>query len=43
MIAATDMEARVEEAISRATKVEKKELQADQKALETEIDDAAKA
>jgi uncharacterized membrane protein len=43
VIAATDMEARVEEAISRATKVEKKQLQADEKALEAEIDDAAKA
>jgi uncharacterized membrane protein len=43
VIAATDVEAQVEQAISRAAKVEKKQLRADEKALEAEIDDAAKA
>ena len=43
MVAATDLEAHVEKAISRAAKLEKKQLQADQEALAAEIDDAAKA
>ena len=43
VIAATDVEGHVEQAISRAAKVEKKQLRADEKALEAEIDDAAKA
>jgi len=42
VIAATDVEARVDKVISRAEKIEKKQLQADQKALEAEIDEAAK-
>ena len=42
-IAASDVEARVEDAISRAAKLEKKDLQADQQALEAEIDDAARS
>jgi len=43
VIAATDLEAHVERAITRAAKIEKKQLQADDKALEAEIDEAAKA
>lgn len=43
VIAATDAEAHVERAITRAAKLEKKQLRADEKALEAEIDDAAKA
>jgi uncharacterized membrane protein len=43
VIAATDLEDHVERAITRATKVEKKQLQADQKALEAEVDEAAKS
>ncbi len=43
VVAATDLEAHVEEAITRAAKLEKKQLQADQEALAAEIDDAAKA
>ncbi len=43
VVAATDVEAHVEEAISRAAKLEKKQLQADEKALAAEMDDAAKA
>jgi uncharacterized membrane protein len=43
VIAATDVEAHVERAITRAAKLEKKQLRADEKALEAEIDDAAKA
>ena len=42
VIAATDLEAHFEGAITRATKIEKKQLQADEEALEAEIDDAAK-
>ena len=43
VVAATDLEEHVERAITRATKVDKKELQADQKALEAEVDEAAKS
>ena len=43
VIAASDVEARVEDAISRAAKLEKKDLQTDQQALEAEIDDAARS
>jgi uncharacterized membrane protein len=43
VIAASDVEAHVEDAISRAAKLEKKQLEADQQALEAEIDDAAKS
>ena len=43
VIAATDLEAHVEQAITRAAKIEKKQLRADEKALEAEIDEAAKA
>jgi uncharacterized membrane protein len=41
VIAATDVEARVENAISRAARVEKKQLQADEAALQAEMDEAA--
>jgi uncharacterized membrane protein len=40
VIAASDLEARVDEAIKHAAKRTKKELRADEKALEKEIDDA---
>ena len=43
VIAATDMEAHVARAITRANKIEKKQLQADEEALEAEIDEAAKS
>ena len=43
VVAATDLEAHVEEAITRAAKLEKKQLQADEEVLAAEIDDAAKA
>jgi uncharacterized membrane protein len=43
VIAATDLEERVQEAIKRANKITKKEVQADEKVLEKEIDDASKA
>jgi hypothetical protein len=43
VVAATDLEAHIEDAIARANKVEKKQLQADQQALETEIDAAAQS
>ena len=43
VVAATDLESRVEALLKRADKVAKKELKADEKALEKEIDDAAKA
>jgi uncharacterized membrane protein len=42
VVAATDVEARVEEAIKHAKKTTKKQLRADEKALEKEIDDAAR-
>ncbi len=42
VIAATDLESRVEAAIKGAAKVTKKQLRADEKALEKEIDSAAK-
>ena len=42
VIAATDLEAHVERAITRAAKIEKKPLQANEEALEAEIDEAAK-
>jgi uncharacterized membrane protein len=41
VIAATDIESRVEAAIKRSAKLTKKELRADEKALEKEIDAAA--
>jgi uncharacterized membrane protein len=40
VVAATDVEARVEEAMRGAAKVTKKQLRADEKALEKEIDNA---
>ncbi|HEU5265692.1 MAG TPA: DUF1269 domain-containing protein, partial [Jatrophihabitans sp.] len=40
VIAATDLEARVEEAIKRSAKLTKKQLRADEKSLEKEIDEA---
>ncbi len=43
MIAATDMEARVDAALTRAQKRMTKQLKADQKALDKEIEEAAKA
>ena len=43
VVAATDMEAHVEQAISRAAKIEKKQLRADEKALEGEIEEATRA
>jgi uncharacterized membrane protein len=43
VIAATDVEARVERAITKAAKLEKKQLRADEKALEAEIDAATQA
>jgi uncharacterized membrane protein len=43
VIAATDLADHVQRAITRATKVEKKQLQADQEALEAEVDEAAKS
>ena len=43
VIAATDMEAHVARAITRANKIEKKQLQADEEALEAEIDEAAQS
>ena len=42
VIAATDMEAAVDRAIERAGRIAKKQLRADEKALEAEIDDAVK-
>ena len=41
VIAATDLEAHIERAITRAAKIEKKQLQADEDALKAEIDAAA--
>lgn len=41
VVAATDLEAHVEQLLKRADKITKKQLKADQKALEKEIDDAA--
>ncbi|WP_167001808.1 DUF1269 domain-containing protein [Mumia sp. ZJ430] len=43
VVAATDMESRVEGTLRRAAKVTKKELRADEKALEAEIDEASKS
>jgi len=43
VVAATDLEAHIEDAIARANKVEKKQLQADQQALGSEIDEAAQS
>jgi uncharacterized membrane protein len=43
VIAATDLEQKVEEAIKRASKVTKKQVKADEEALEKEIDEASKA
>ena len=43
VIAATDVEARVEQAITRAKKRMKKQLRADEKALEKEIDEAGES
>ena len=43
VVAATDVERRVEEAIKRADKLTKKQLRADEKALEKEIDEAGKS
>jgi uncharacterized membrane protein len=43
VIAATDLEARVDAAIKLAAKRTKKELRADEKALEKEIDEAVKS
>lgn len=43
VVAATDLESRVEALLKRADKVAKKELKADQEALETEIDEAGKS
>jgi len=40
VIASTDMEARIEEELKRASKVQKKRLRADQKAFEAAIDEA---
>ena len=42
LVAATDMEARVEEALTRAEKRITKQLKADEKALHKEMEDAAK-
>lgn len=41
VVAATDMEARVEEALRRAEKLTKKELRADEKAIEADVDAAS--
>ena len=43
VVAATDMEAHVERAVKKADKTTKKELRADEKAIEAEIDEASKA
>ena len=43
VVAATDLEARVDESLKRAAKVTKKPLRADEKALENEVDAAAKS
>ena len=43
VIAATDLEAHVESAITRAAKIEKKQLSADEDALGAEMDEAAKS
>jgi hypothetical protein len=43
VVAATDLESRVEQALQRAAKVTKKEVKADEKALEKEIDAAARS
>jgi uncharacterized membrane protein len=43
VVAATDLESRVEQALQRAAKVTKKEVKADEKALEREIDAAARS
>lgn len=43
VVAATDMEAHVEQAIKRSKKITKKQLRADEKALEKEIDEAARS
>ncbi len=42
-MAAKNLEAHVDRAITRANKIEKKQLQADEEALEPEIDEAARA
>ena len=42
VVAATDMEAKVDEAIERAAKTVKKQMRADEKELEKEIDEATK-
>jgi uncharacterized membrane protein len=42
VVAATDMEAKVNEAIERAAKMVKKQMRADEKELEKEIDEATK-
>jgi uncharacterized membrane protein len=43
VVAASDMEAKVQESIKRAAKLTKKRLRADEKSLEKEIDEAAKS
>lgn len=43
VVAASDLDARVEALLAHAAKVTKKELRADEKALEKEIDEAAKS
>ncbi|MBW9206871.1 DUF1269 domain-containing protein [Mumia sp. zg.B53] len=43
VVAATDMEAHVERVVKKAAKTMKKELRADEKAIEAEIDEASKA
>jgi uncharacterized membrane protein len=43
VVAATDLEARVDEALKGAAKVAKKQLRADEKDLEKEIDEAVKS
>jgi hypothetical protein len=43
VIAATDMEAHIDAELKHAAKVTKKQLRADEKQLEKEIDDAATA
>ncbi|MDV7087024.1 hypothetical protein [Rhodococcus opacus] len=43
VVAATDLEARVEKALERASKVTKKQLEADTEQVSKEIDEASKS
>jgi hypothetical protein len=43
VVAASDLEAHVERAITRVAKLDKKQLRADEKVLEAEIDEATRS